>query len=397
MKQSYHLNIYYLYIIKLSKWLMLIMPVVALFYNDNGLNDFDIFLLQAIYSISVALLEIPSGYMADIVGRKKSLVFGSILGTLGYVVYSFSTTFTGFLVAEIVLGFGGSLISGADSALLFDSLVATRMKHRYLEFEGRITSLGNFAETGAAICGGVIAALLSYREVYVSQTAIAAFAIPASLLLLEPERERHHGRPGFSHIIAICKKALFTDKKLSSSIQLSSITGVGTLCMAWTAQIYFVNQGFDEVAITPLWVTLNLTVAIVAAFTARTIKILGNRVALWIIIFYIPTVYILLGSIPLIPALISLYLFYSVRGYATPLLKGFINHNCDSSIRATVLSIRNLFVRFGFALLGPFIGWMSNNFSLSSGLILAGIILLFFSIIAGFRLYMFFPESFENP
>ncbi len=78
MQQSYHHNIYYLYIIKLSKWLMLIMPIVALFYNDNGLTDFDIFLLQAIYSISVAFLEIPSGYMADIVGRKKSLIFGSI-------------------------------------------------------------------------------------------------------------------------------------------------------------------------------------------------------------------------------------------------------------------------------------------------------------------------------
>jgi MFS family permease len=396
MQQSYHHNIYYLYIIKLSKWLMLIMPIVALFYNDNGLTDFDIFLLQAIYSISVALLEIPSGYMADIVGRKKSLILGSILGTLGYVVYSFSATFSGFLSAEIILGLGGSLISGADSALLFDSLAATGRQHRYLQFEGRITSLGNFAETGAAICGGVIAAFLSYRAVYISQAAIAALAIPASLLLLEPKRDKHHGRPGFSHIISVCSNAVFTNKQLSSSIYLSAITGVATLCMAWTAQIYFVNQGLNEIAITPLWVTLNLTVAIVAAFTAKAVKILGNSTALLLIVFYIPITYILLGWLPLVPALFSLYLFYSVRGFATPLLKNFINQNCDSSIRATVLSIRNLFVRFGFALLGPSIGWMSINSSLSSGLILAGLILLFFSSIAAFRLYKFLPVNFQN-
>ncbi len=396
MQQSYHHNIYYLYIIKLSKWLMLVMPIVALFYNENGLTDFDIFLLQAIYSISVAILEIPSGYMADIVGRKKSLILGSILGTLGYVIYSFSTTFTGFLSAEIILGFGGSLISGADSALLFDSLTATRKQHRYLQFEGRITSLGNFAETGAAICGGVIAAFLSYRAVYISQAAIAALAIPASLLLLEPKRDKHHSRPGFSHIISVCNNAVFTNKQLSSSIHLSSIAGIATLCMAWTAQVYFVTQGFDEITITPLWVTLNLTVAVIAAFAAITIKLLGNRTALLLIIFYIPAAYILLGWLPLVPALLSLYLFYSVRGYATPLLKDLINQNCDSSSRATVLSIRNLFVRFGFALLGPSIGWMSNSFSLSTGLVLAGFVLLLFSSIAGYRFHMFLPEKFHN-
>ena len=92
----------------------------------------------------------------------------------------------------------------------------------------------------------------------------------------------------------------------------------------------------------------------------------------------------------------TLYLFYSVRGYATPLLKGLINNNCDSSTRATVLSIRNLFVRFGFALLGPSIGWMSNNFSLSSGLVLAGAILLLLSLVTGLWLYKYVPESFEK-
>ena len=78
MFRSVSTNIYYLYLIKLSKWLMLIMPIVALFYNDNGLDSFDIYLLQGVYSLSVALFEVPSGYMADVIGRKKSLVIGSL-------------------------------------------------------------------------------------------------------------------------------------------------------------------------------------------------------------------------------------------------------------------------------------------------------------------------------
>ena len=101
MRFSLHANIYYLYLIKLSKWFMLFMPVVALFYTENGLDEFDIYLLQAVYSISVAFLEIPSGYMADIIGRRTSLIIGSILGTLGFVVLSMSHSLPGFLAAAV--------------------------------------------------------------------------------------------------------------------------------------------------------------------------------------------------------------------------------------------------------------------------------------------------------
>lgn len=395
MPSNLHLNIYYLYLIKLSKWLMLIMPIVALFYNDNGLEDFDIFLLQAIYSVSVAIMEVPSGYLADIVGRKKTLVLGSVLGTLGFLIYTVSYSFAGFLIAEVVLGIGGSFISGADSAMLYDSLTAANRQHRYLQYEGRITSLGNFAETGAAICGGLIAAFFSYRAVYLSQAMVAVLAIPASVLLLEPPKEKVISRPGLKHILLVCKESILTDKKLSSVIILSSITGIATLCMAWTSQIYFVANNLSEVTITPLWVTLNLTVAIVAAFASLFTRVLGKKVSLFLIIVYLPSAYILMGILPLIPALFCLYLFYAVRGYATPVLKDLINQNCHSATRATVLSIRSLIIRLGFALLGPTIGSISDGFNLSAALISAGCVLLSLAIFAGYRLIACLPQICE--
>jgi MFS family permease len=189
MYRSVSANIRYLYLIKLSKWLMLIMPIVALFYNDNGLESYDIYLLQAVYSFSVALFEVPSGYMADVIGRRTSLIIGSFLGTIGFVVLSASSTFSGFLAAEIILGLGGSFISGSDSALLFDSLAVMKRQNYYLRYEGRITALGNLAETVAAVGGGLLAAWSSYRAVYVSQAVIASIAIPAALLIIEPERQ----------------------------------------------------------------------------------------------------------------------------------------------------------------------------------------------------------------
>lgn len=379
---------------------MLIMPVVALFYNENGLNELDIFLLQAIYSISVAILEIPSGYMADVVGRRTTIILGSILGTLGFVIYSVSDSFVGFLVAEIILGIGGSFISGADSAMLFDTLAAADLKEKYLSFEGRITSLGNIAETIAAIAGGVIAGLLSYRDVYIAQTVIASVAIPAAFLLQEPLRQASHRtssmREGLVHILSVCKTSLFVNPKLSSALLFSSVTGIATLCMAWTAQVYFVSNGFEELTITPLWVVLNLTVAFFSGFAAKTQKIFGKRLSLLIIIFYIPFTYILLGILPVIPAIFFLWIFFAARGYATPVLKDMINQNCDSATRATVLSIRSLIYRVGFAILGPLIGWIAANSSLSNALVIAGSLLLILSCITGYNLYRLAPENFKD-
>ena len=115
------------------------MPIVVLFYQDNGLSMSQIFILQAIYSISIVALEIPSGYFADALGRKNTIVAGAILGFLGFLIYSFSIGFIGFVLAQIVLGFGQSMISGADSAILYDSLVDSKKENDYLKHEGRMT------------------------------------------------------------------------------------------------------------------------------------------------------------------------------------------------------------------------------------------------------------------
>ncbi len=396
MRPSVHANIYYLYLIKLSKWLMLIMPIVALFYNDNGLDEFDIYLLQAIYSLSVACMEIPSGYMADVIGRKKSLIMGSILGTLGFALYSISSSFGHFLIAEIILGLGGSFISGSDSALLYDSLADMGEEQKYLQYEGRITSLGNFAETLAAIGGGLIAGILSYRAVYVSQALIAAIAIPASLMLVEPQREKLIHRPGIKQILSICHHSLFVNIKLSATILISSIIGTSTLCMAWTSQVYFVNNGLDEVAITPIWVALNLTVALVSAYVYRINTLLGTRLGIIFITFTIPAGYILLGAMPLSLGICTLLLFYAARGYATPILNDLTNTYCTSDVRATVLSIRSLIIRTGFSIIGPLIGYGARHANLSISLIIAGCILLGLSVLALIFLRINVPEAMEK-
>jgi MFS family permease len=358
---------------------MLIMPIVVLFYNENGLTQFDILVLQGVYSIVIASMEIPTGYFADVMGRKKSLVLGSILGFAGYLIYCFSFGFNGFLAAEIMLGIGASLISGADSAMLYDSLLALKREKDYLKLEGRVTSIGNFAEAIAGVTGGFLATY-SLRMPYYFQSAVAFIAIPVSLSLLEPKIHKTMKDFKFKHIAKIIKYALIENKELCINIVFSSIIGASTLTMAWFVQPYFKLVHVPLAWYGLLWTLLNLSVGITSLYAYKAEMLLGQTKTILLITLFISGGYILVGSFESQWAIGFIFLFYLVRGIATPVLKDYINKMTDSEVRATVLSIRNFLIRILFAIVGPLLGYLTDAYSLRMALTLAGILFLIFGL-----------------
>ncbi len=381
LASSLHPNIPRLYLIKTAKWFMLYMPIVVPFFESNGLSMKDIMLLQAIYSVAIVILEIPSGYLADVIGRKKTLVLGAVFGVMGFSTYSLSHGFSGFLIASILLGIGQSCVSGADSALLYDSLLESGKEKSYSRFEGRISSMGNLAEALAGILGGLLAGI-SLRSPFLAQTFVAFIAVPAALTLKEPARHRVLERKGITEILRIAQFAVFGDRILSRNIFLSAVTGTATLTMAWFAQPYFEYSKIDIAWFGLLWASLNLTVAL-SSYTAHKLESrIGQRSSILLISTCIPACYLLLCVLNVAAGLAILFFFYLVRGYATPVLKDYINRVTESHIRATVLSVRNFIIRLIFALTGPLLGWFKDIYSLPRALALAGIIFFVPGLIA---------------
>lgn len=376
---SLHPNIPRLYLIKIAKWFMLYMPIVVPFYESNGLMMKDIMILQAVYSIAIVILEVPSGYLADIWGRKKTLILGAILGVLGFSTYSISHGFAGFLIAEIILGIGQSCVSGADSAMLYDSLLEEKNEKQYSRFEGRITSLGNVAEAVAAIIGGLLAAI-TLRAPYVAQTLVALIAIPAAITLREPVRHIKLLTSSFMEVIRIARFALFENRELRRNILFSAFTGAATLTMAWFVQPFFEYSEIDIKWFGFLWAALNLIVGIASFMAYGLEKRIGQKASIILIALAIPIGYIALSRSGMIIGLIILVLFHLVRGYATPILKDYINRITGSEVRATVLSVRNFIIRINFSLIGPLIGWVKDVYSLQTALLLAGSTFIFLTV-----------------
>ena len=385
MFQAAQSNIFRLYIIKLSKWLMLTMPILFLFYQENGLSTQDLFLLKAVYSFSIVVLEVPSGYLGDVWGRKASLVLGSVLGFVGFALYCVSTGFWTFLACEIILGAGQSFISGSDSALLYDSLQAAGRKKDYLKTEGRMISVGNFGEAVAAPLG-VLIAMASLRTPFFFQTAVAFAAVPAALTLVEPERRKMKGHTSFGQIFGIIRFAMKDHRGLQTVILYSSVMGTATLTMAWFVQPYFVHLSLPLALFGILIPLLNLITGFVGMHAYRVEQRLGQRGTIFFITAAIPAGYLCMGLLGPLTGLVFLFLFYAVRGVATPVLRNQINEITPSDIRATVLSIRSLIIRLAFAILGPILGWQADQSGLPSALLAGGLAFLAAGLGTGFFL-----------
>ena len=377
-------NIICLYMIKISYWFLLVMPIIFLFYKENGLKTSDLFIIQSVFSLTIVLLEIPSGYLADLFGRKSVIVIGTIFGFSGYFLYSITHGFWGFLIAEIILGVGQSMISGADSAILYDSLIEQGRSDKYLMYEGRMTSIGNFAEAIAGVTGGFLGAI-SLRFPYYGQAVVAFLSIPAAVALIEPKIHKIHSSESLRYFWKIIRYSLHENKILRWNIVLSSVIGSATLSMAWFVQPFFKQVDIPTSIYGILWTILNFSVGISALFAYRIERSLGQIKAILFIAITISLGFLLTGLSNSYFGLAIILLFYLIRGIATPILKDYINKLTPSEMRATVLSMRSLLIRSLFAVIAPFVGWMSDKYSLSTALIISSV--LFFILSSGTTMF----------
>lgn len=352
---------------------MMFMPVFMLFYNDLGLELRQITLLQSTYYLTIAVFEIPSGYLSDVYGRRNTLLLGTIATAIGFGMYAFESSFTWFMVAEILLGVGMSFVSGTDSALLFETLKAGGKESQYIHHEGRVVAIGNFAEGMAGILGGLLAGW-SLRYPYIGQCVISLLAVPVAASLKEiPSHINRKSQP----VGAILKYLRYEAKDLTGMILFSSVLGAATLLMAKI----FLQPTFRELNMPVFWfgvawTALQFLVGISAYFSSRADRRFGRRNMVWTMWLLIAAGFWLVAAVPGYAVLCVLALFYLVRGLATPLLRSYINLLTPDHMRATILSIRSFVIRCMAAVVSPLLGWMADVYTLRYALILAGIMFL---------------------
>ena len=134
-------------------------PVIVLFWQANGLSMTQIMLLQSIYSLGIVILELPTGAFADYFGKKKSLMIGSLLWTIGLIGYGFSHTFWQFAIGELMVGVGSAFISGADRAYIHELLKEIGREKEFMKVEGKARGVIQIAQAVGNLVGGLIGSI----------------------------------------------------------------------------------------------------------------------------------------------------------------------------------------------------------------------------------------------
>ena len=370
-------NIWKLSLIKIFYWFILFMPTIVLFYQENGLSMKEVFILQAAFSVAIVLFEIPSGYFADVFGRKFSIIIGCTASFFGLIIYSFSYGFVGFLFAEIIFGVGSSFISGADSALLYDSLVQIRREKEYKKMEGRVSSTENFSEGAASILGGFLA-VISLRVPFYINAILIFFTIPIALTLIEPIVHKYKSpESNFKNIQKIVKYSLHDHSEVKWLIVYSSLVFASTLTMVWFTQPYLKSAGLPLAFFGIVWATFQFSVGIFSLYAYKFELKIGRRNALISLIVLSTLGYLTLSLFQGLLSILFIFIFYFVRGINGPVIKDYINKLISSDIRATVLSVQNLIGRLIFSVVGPIVGWINDLYSLKTALLFSGAIFLF--------------------
>ncbi len=148
----------------------------TIFLLDAGLSNLEAFAANAFFTAGMVLFEVPTGIVADTVGRRASYLLGTVtlaLSTLLYVLlWEVGAPFWQWAVASVLLGLGFTFFSGAVEAWLVDALTATGYTGQLETVFGRGQVVSGVAMLSGSAAGGLIAQLTSLGVPFVLRGAV---------------------------------------------------------------------------------------------------------------------------------------------------------------------------------------------------------------------------------
>src|SRR5262245_11450264 len=335
----------------------------------------DIMVLQAVFGLAVVVFEFPSGYMADRVGYRRSLLIGAGFWIAGWILYGRASSFGGVALAEIVLGAGSAFFSGADRALLWVSLAAAGQDKHYTRWDGRIRAAAQASEAVSSSVGGWLYAQ-SPRLPFWLQVPVAVLTLLSVLALREIPRPEATEQP--SHVaraLRIVRFTLWHHRRLQAAMALSVALGLSTFVMVWLIQPYAQARGIPPAWFGPLWAGAHVWLAAVSLASGRIVGTFGVRPALLgcsLLVF--------VGYAGLVAASASawsvvFYLcFMTIRGLQGPILSTVMQEDAPGEDRASVLSLAALLFRLAFVVAGPPVGLLVDRAGMNTALAILAIV-----------------------
>lgn len=365
--------------------------ILSLVYHIEvvGLNALELVLVGTVLETSCFLLEIPTGVVADLYSRRRSVLIGIFLYGVGFILEGTLPWFTTVLLAQIIWGCGDTFISGA-----LEAWIASEERNRPMD---KVFLRGGQIAQAGGVLGVVLGTLLGNMDLRLPIVTAGSLFLFLGLVLLRimpetnfsPAQEERNG--------------LLADMLGLFKVNLSFIKGAPVLLalLAITFCDGLASEGFDRLSTAHfLEDTIMPSLGLLNSVTwFGVMSLLGSGLGIFVsqvlivylgkretagrtgVVFFTSAGYIL-GLILFALGksfwfmLVAFLITGLMRSLKEPVLAAWMNEQVEERMRATVFSTNGQLDSFGQIIGGPFVGLVAQQVSVPGGLICTALLLL---------------------
>ena len=375
--------------------------ITVLLAQFRGLSLAEIGLLFTIHGIVVLALELPTGGLADVLGRRPVVVVGALLHLVSCVVYATATTFLGFLVGVLLLGIGRALDSGPVEAWYVDTVHRIDPAADVAPGLARHTAADGGGLAVGAVVGGLLPGLLGGGNAlavpYLAAAVLDLVFVAAVWRLLTEDRPPREGSVGQalaagaravpSTVVGAVRLSV-TDKPMRLVLLLTAVGGVGLVGCELLGPIRFADLagGTDDgAAVYGVVLALSFAAAAVGAVATPALRRLlrGSTRITCVVLFVLGAAGLALFAGPdlLVVAAVGFALYYVAHGASWPLLSAVLHTRVTAAHRATAVSAMSLAMALGGILGNLVVPGLAEVVSLEAALLFVAAVVLLGAVV----------------
>lgn len=339
-----------------------VIPVLMPFYRDEiGLSFRDFMIGEAAFAATVVLLEVPTGWLSDVWQRRSCMIAATVVQMMGYAMLLVADSLLMAAGAQAVIGVGISLVSGTNSALIYDSLLEAGREGEYRMREGKRVGLALYSVAGASIVGGFVYEYGHGLPILMSLAA-QSVALFISFMLAEPERRRKAAeKHPLADMIDTARFALRGHAEVGLIIVFSAVMFSATKVIMWSQQPYYMAMGLAEKYF-GVMMAVGFVLGGLSSHHAHRLDGKVSNIKALVFVWGLTVACCLGASVS--PGWHGVTMLMiggtCIYGMAAPRVSDAINRHVGSERRATVLSTQNLCVSLLFIPLSWVMGEVSD-------------------------------------
>jgi MFS family permease len=361
--------------------------VNTLFLLDAGLTNLEAFAANAFFTLGMVIFEIPTGIVADTVGRRASFLLGTLVlsgaTALYWLMWVWSAPFWAWALASVALGLGFTFFSGAVEAWLVDALRASGYTGDLEPVFSKGMIVGGIAMLAGSVLGGIVAQLTNLGVPFLFRAGILALMFVVAFIAMRdigftPDKSETPLKAVRTVFRGSLKHGLGNPPVRYLMLAAPFTAGVG-IYVFYALQPYLLELWGDPKAysIAGLAAAIVAGSQIVGGILAPLVRKLFKKRTTVLIIAAIVGVALLLSlgiTTNFWVALVILVVWGVASSIDDPIRRAYLNGLIPSKQRATVLSFESLMGNVGGIGIQPALGRVADLSGYAFSLVVGGVI-----------------------